>query len=463
MDFLPLFHNMRDKSALVVGGGAVAHRKAELLTSAGAKVVLVAPEIDDRIRQLNPCPELHERPFEASDIEGRVLVIVATPDSTLNARVSRLCHERGIPVNVVDQPDLCSVFVPAIIDRSPIVVAVGSSGVAPVLARLTRARIEAMLPATLGRLASLAARFRPMVKQTIPSLAGRRQFWERIFQGEVARLIHCGRDKEAEQLLQQQMDEQRHSKPSGEVALVGAGPGDPELLTFKAVRLLQAADVVVYDRLVSEQVVGLARRDSEKIYVGKQSSHHTLPQEDINKLLVRLAKENKRVVRLKGGDPFIFGRGGEEIETLMAEGIPFQVVPGITSASGCSTYCGIPLTHRDHAHSVVFATGHLRDGTVDLNWKALAQPWQTTVIYMGMTGLKIIAEQLMAHGLSPETPVAVIHKGTTPEQRIVIGQLDNINKKVRHAGLKPPSLIIVGSVVSLHPQLRWFGDQAEAV
>ncbi|RMH40756.1 MAG: uroporphyrinogen-III C-methyltransferase [Gammaproteobacteria bacterium] len=461
MDYLPLFHDMHGVRCLVVGGGAVAERKAELLLSAGATVHVVAkvfrftnPDVSSRV-------VVEERPFRDEDVDGCALVVVATDEPELNIHVSEICRVRGILVNVVDHPHLCTVFVPAIVDRSPIVVAIGSSGVAPVLARLTRARIEAILPASLGRLAELAGRYRQRVKETIKNFSQRRRFWERVFTGEVAEKMAANRADEAEQLLTQLL-KQPQPTAYGQVALVGAGPGDPELLTLKAVRLLQAADVVVYDRLVHPQVVGMARRDCEKIYVGKESSHHTLPQEEINALLVRLASAGKRVVRLKGGDPFIFGRGGEEIETLMEAGIDFQVVPGITSASGCSTYCGIPLTHRDHAHSVVFATGHLRDGTVNLNWQALAQPYQTTVIYMGMTGLKIIGEQLIAHGLPADMPVAVIHRGTMPEQKIVIGTLADIHKKVRQAGLKPPSLIIVGTVVNLHRQLSWFGAEAES-
>lgn len=459
MDYLPLFHRIEGLNALVVGGGPVAQRKAELLINAGACVRVVAKSIRFNDAALLAKISCEAREFRDDDINGCHLVVVATDNRALNVHVSELCRQRGILVNVVDHPQLCTVFVPAIVDRSPIVVAIGSSGVAPVLARLTRAKIEAILPASLGRLAQLAGRYRQRVKEKFKQIGQRRRFWEQVFTGEVSMKMEANQPEVAEKLLQQMLD----SPPpecAGQVALVGAGPGDPELLTLKAVRLLQAADVVVYDRLVHPQVVAMARRDCEKIYVGKESSHHTLPQEEINRLLVQLAREGKRVVRLKGGDPFIFGRGGEEIETLMSEGINFQVVPGITSASGCSTYCGIPLTHRDHAHSVVFATGHLRDGTVNLNWNALAQPYQTTVIYMGMTGLKIIAEQLVRHGLAPDTPVAVIHRGTMPEQKVVIGDLSNITKKVRQANLKPPSLIIVGSVVSLHRQLRWFGVEA---
>jgi uroporphyrin-III C-methyltransferase/precorrin-2 dehydrogenase/sirohydrochlorin ferrochelatase len=345
---------------------------------------------------------------------------------------------------------------PAIIDRSPLVMAVSSGGAAPVLARLLRARLESLIPASYGRLARLAGQFRDQVKKRFTRSADRRIFWEKILQGPIAELVYSGQDAAAVSALQKAIDSESGAPNQGEVYLVGGGPGDPDLLTFRALRLMQQADVVVYDRLVAPPVLELVRRDAERIYVGKERNNHALRQEEINALLVRLAREGKRVVRLKGGDPFIFGRGGEEIATLAAEGIPFQVVPGITAAAGCAAYSGIPLTHRDHSQSVVFVTGHLQDGSVDLNWKALAHPQQTVVFYMGLHGVPTICRELVNHGLPATTPVALVQQGTTPNQRVFTSTLQDLPELVKKEDIKPPTLIIVGTVVNLHDQLKWF-------
>jgi uroporphyrin-III C-methyltransferase/precorrin-2 dehydrogenase/sirohydrochlorin ferrochelatase len=356
---------------------------------------------------------------------------------------------------VVDQPALCSFILPSIIERAPLIVAVSSGGASPVLARLLRARLESLIPAGYGRLAALAAQFRDRVKARFEP-PERRRFWERVLQGPIAELVFSGRDGEARKALEEALDDTRLALGGGEVSLVGAGPGDPDLLTFRALRLMQQADVVVYDRLVSQPILDLVRLEAERIYAGKERTKHALPQEDINHLLVRLAKEGKRVVRLKGGDPFIFGRGGEEIDTLAAEGIPFQVVPGITAAAGCASYAGIPLTHRDYSQSVVFVTGHLQDGTVNLNWPALAQPRQTIVFYMGLLGVDVLCRELAAHGLPAATPAALIQQGTTPQQRVLTGTLDTLPDIVRQSDVKAPTLIIVGDVVRLRERLNWF-------
>ncbi|MFM1978601.1 MAG: hypothetical protein RLZZ151_1116, partial [Pseudomonadota bacterium] len=356
---------------------------------------------------------------------------------------------------------LCTFTMPAIIDRSPLVIAISSNGSAPVLARLIRAKIETMVPASYGRLASLAREFRDDVKAKFTTTQNRRIFWEKVFQGPIAELMFSGQERAAKLALKAEiasgLDQQ-----NGEVYLVGGGPGDPDLLTFRALRLMQQCDVCVYDKLVSKEVMELVRRDAELIYVGKARDQHTLPQEEINHLLVKLAKEGKRVLRLKGGDPFIFGRGGEEIETLMENGVPFQVVPGITAANGVSSYAGIPLTHRDYAQSCIFTTGHLKpkNGTqqnvVELDWVALTRPNQTVVIYMGLVGLDQICAKLIEHGLPATTPAAVVQQGTTLKQRVVIGDLSNLAEKTGLANLKPPCLIIVGGVVKLREKLAWF-------
>ncbi len=464
MDFLPIFMDLRDRPCLVVGGGGIAARKAALLLRAGARVTVVArglgQEMAGHVREGRLVH--HARAFEDTDLDGQALAIAATDDPRVNHRVSALAQARHIPVNVVDDPAACSFILPSIIDRSPVQIAVSTGGASPVLARLLRARLENCTPAAYGRLATLVEGFRERVKARFPQVDQRRGFWEQVLQGPVAEMVFAGRDEAARELLERAI-QQAGATPElcGEVYLVGAGPGDPDLLTFRALRLMQQADVVVYDRLVSGPILELVRRDAERIYAGKARADHALPQETINQLLVRLAKEGRKVLRLKGGDPFVFGRGGEEIATLIEERVPFQVVPGITAASGCAAYAGIPLTHRDHAQACIFVTGHLKDGSIDLNWEMLAHTGQTIVFYMGLHGVQVICEQLMGHGLPAGTPAALITKGTTPEQRVLIGDLRTLPGLVRRNEIQPPTLIIVGEVVKMHEKLRWFRPGAE--
>lgn len=453
MDFLPLFHNLKGRPVLLVGGGEVALRKARLLAGAGAALRVVAPEVHDELRGL--ATETLRRGYQASDLDGVVLAVAATDDSALNAQVSTDAQARSIPVNVVDAPQLCTVIFPAIVDRSPLLVAVSSGGDAPVLARLIRARIETWIPAAYGQLAGLAKKFRGKVKQLLPDVQQRRVFWEEAFQGRVAESVFAGKPAEAERLLEEQLAGAA-PRALGEVYLVGAGPGDPDLLTFRALRLMQQADVVLYDRLVAPAILDLCRRDAERLYVGKRRAEHSLPQEQINRKLVELARQGKRVLRLKGGDPFIFGRGGEEIEELAAHGIPFQVVPGITAASGCAAYAGIPLTHRDHAQSVRFVTGHLKDGSTDLSWADLVAPGQTLVFYMGLVGLPVICAQLIRHGRAADTPAALVQQGTTSQQRVFTGTLADLPELVARHEVHAPTLVIVGEVVRLRDKLAWF-------
>lgn len=455
MDFLPLFHKLQGRVVLVVGGGEVALRKARLLSEAGAQLRVVAPQIRSELNELTAAGGVFPRCYETADLQGVALVIAATDDEPLNARISAEAQALGIPVNVVDAPALCSVIFPAIVDRSPLIVAVTSGGDAPVLARLIRAKIETWIPATYGQLAGLAKKFRQRVKQLFPDVQQRRVFWEDVFQGQIAESVFAGKLGEAERLLE---DKIAGAAPRalGEVYLVGAGPGDPDLLTFRALRLMQQADVVLYDRLVAPAIIDLCRRDAERVYVGKRRADHALPQEAINQRLVDLAKQGKRVLRLKGGDPFIFGRGGEEIEQLAAEGIPFQVVPGITAASGCAAYAGIPLTHRDHAQSVRFVTGHLKDGTTELPWSDLVAPGQTLVFYMGLVGLPQICQALIDHGRSADTPAALVQQGTTQNQRVFSGTLANLPQLVAEHDVHAPTLVIVGEVVTLRDKLAWF-------
>ncbi|MCO7515199.1 siroheme synthase CysG [Pseudomonas guariconensis] len=457
MDFLPLFHKLQGGRVLVVGGGEIALRKARLLADAGAALRVVAPQVDSQLAALaqEGGGEVLVRGYQVGDLEGCRLVIAATDDPTLNAQVSADAQGRCLPVNVVDAPALCTVIFPAIVDRSPLVVAVSSGGDAPVLARLIRARLEAWIPAAYGELAGLAARFRDKVKALYPDVNQRRGFWEEVFQGPIAERQLAGQGSEAERLLQAKVDGAAVQQ-GGEVYLVGAGPGDPDLLTFRALRLMQQADVVLYDRLVAPAIIEMCRRDAERIYVGKRRADHAVPQEQINRLLVDLARQGKRVLRLKGGDPFIFGRGGEEIEELAGEGIPFQVVPGITAASGCSAYGGIPLTHRDYAQSVRFVTGHLKDGTSNLPWHDLVAPAQTLVFYMGLVGLPTICAELIRHGRAASTPAALVQQGTTRNQRVFTGTLADLPELVARHEVHAPTLVIVGEVVQLRDKLAWF-------
>ncbi|MEN4958399.1 siroheme synthase CysG [Pseudomonas syringae] len=462
MEFLPLFHNLRGSWVLVVGGGEIALRKSRLIADAGAVLRVVAPEIEAQLSELvvQSGGEMILRGYSECDLDGCVLIIAATDDEPLNAQVSRDARLRCVPVNVVDAPALCTVIFPAIVDRSPLVIAVSSGGDAPVLARLIRAKLETWIPSSYGQLAGLAARFRNQVKGLFTNVQQRRAFWEEVFQGAIADRQLAGQGAEAERMLIAKIAGEPPPE-TGEVYLVGAGPGDPDLLTFRALRLMQQADVVLYDRLVAPTILDLCRRDAERVYVGKRRAEHAVPQEQINQQLVALAKQGKRVVRLKGGDPFIFGRGGEEIEELAAHGIPFQVVPGITAASGCAAYAGIPLTHRDHAQSVRFITGHLKNGTTDLPWSDLVAPAQTLVFYMGLIGLPVICEQLIRHGRSADTPAALVEQGTTVNQRVFTGTLVNLPQLVAEHDVHAPTLVIIGEVVKLREKLAWFeGAQA---
>ncbi len=458
MDYFPVFLDLKRRRCLLVGGGDVATRKGRLLAKAGAILRVVAPQISPELRDLvQQCQgEIHLREYQASDVDDCVLAIAATDIDSLNQTISEDAKAKNIPVNVVDSPALCTYITPAIIDRSPLVIAISSGGESPVLARLIRAKLETLIPNSYGVLAQFASRWRERIKNRFADTDQRRRFWEKILQGPAAELVFNGQDAQADKLLSDAIQQDDASLTQGEVYLVGGGPGDPELLTLRALRLMQQADVVLYDRLVSDGVMELVRRDAERIYVGKRRSEHIMEQENINQLLVDLAQQGKRVLRLKGGDPFIFGRGGEEIELLAQHHIPFQVVPGITAASGCAAYAGIPLTHRDYAQSVRFVTGHLKDDSTNLHWPELAVPGQTLVFYMGLVGLADICAALIAHGRAPETPVALIEKGTTRDQRVLIADLSSIAETVAQNDVHGPTLLIIGEVVKLHASLRWF-------
>lgn len=458
MDYFPVFMRLEGQPVVLVGGGEIATRKARLLSRAGAVLTVIAPQVAPELLALldDSGGRVRLRQYQPGDLDGAVLAVAATDIAEVNERVSRDARARQLPVNVVDSPALCTVITPAIVDRSPLLIAISSGGEAPVLARMVRTRLEALFPAAYGRLAGLASRWRERVKQRFASGDERRRFWESALNGPAAEQAYNGRDEQADRLMEEQLAADSATLTQGEVYLVGGGPGDAELLTLKALRLMQQAEVVLYDRLVSPQVMELVRRDAERIYVGKRRSEHTLEQPAINQLLVDLARAGKRVLRLKGGDPFIFGRGGEEIELLAEHKIPFQVVPGITAASGCAAYAGIPLTHRDYAQSVRFVTGHLKTDNPNLSWPELALPGQTLVFYMGLMGLADICRKLIDHGRRPDTPVALVEKGTLPEQQVLVSDLAHMAEVVAAGNVRGPTLLIVGEVVKLRPRLQWF-------
>lgn len=458
--------DLRRQPVLVVGGGTIAYRKAKLLSKAAAQMFVCSPEIDHRLAELvdqsggnHIAVSFNDQILDHADFG---LIIAATDDKSVNAKVSEAAKSRKLWVNAVDAPALSNVIFPAIIDRDPVVVAVSSSGRAPVLARSVRSQIETSVPASIGVLGEFIGEKRDQVKALMQG-EEIRHFWEDFVSSQAAESLMVGKKDKAELLFNQQLENHiknlQESESTavglGEVFLIGAGPGDPDLLTFKALRLMQRADVVLYDRLVAEPIVEMCRRDAEFVYVGKARADHAVPQQEINQLLISYAMQGKKVARLKGGDPFIFGRGGEEIEGLSERGIPFQVVPGISAANGCASYAGIPLTHRDHAQSVRFVTGHLKDGSIDLPWSELVHPFQTLVVYMGLVALERVCGQLMAHGRDADTPIALIERGTTPNQVVHTGTLSTITTIIADRDVKAPTLIIVGSVVELHESLNW--------
>lgn len=485
MKHLPVYLNMKNQLAVVVGGGPVAARKIRLLRESGARVRLVSPELCPALEKLIERENTNSRqsiehiaePYTPRIIEPGVeagaesvrLIVAATNDAPTNLAIATLATNLNIPCNVADNPDAGSFVLPSVVDRDPILVAISSGGTSPILARLLKARIEAFIPESYRQLAILAGEFREAIKERLKTPNDRKLFWEKVLHGRVAELMFSGHPEQARAALLETMESTAaaadqgiddHAAPAslttGEVYLVGAGPGDPDLLTLRALRLIQSADVLVYDRLVSQRIIDLRGPTCELLYAGKAKSDHAMPQGSINELLVTLARDGKRVVRLKGGDPFIFGRGGEEIETLAKNEIPFQVVPGITAASGCAAFSGIPLTHRDHAQSCVFVTGHLKNGEINLNWEYLRDPHQSIVIYMGLTGLSIICEKLIGVGRSAETPAALVEQGTTPNQRVHTGTLQSLPGLISSRKVRAPTLLIVGSVVALHDSLKWF-------
>ncbi len=460
MKYLPLHHNFTGRCCLVIGGGAVAGKRARRVMEAGGRVDLIAIDAGDELkdRVLAGGGAVALRAFAPGDVGGGyALVVAATDDHAVNRRVAAEARRKGVAVNVANDASLCDVVFPLTIDRDPVTITVASGAASPTLTRLLGNRINSLVPGGYGELARLVGRFRRRAQEKIPDTGRRIRFWENILQGVVAESVFSGKTAEAENLLAQALESPQAVQEAGEVYLIGAGPGDPDLLTLRAFRLLQQADVVLYDRLVAPQILEGLNADTERVYVGKQRAGHSVAQRDINQMLIDYARRGRRVARLKGGDPFIFGRGGEEIARLAGAGIPFQVIPGITAASGCACYAGIPLTHRDHAQSVRFVTGQLRDGSVNLDWKSLVAPGQTLVFYMSLVGLPIICENLLKFGLDAKLPVALIEKGTTLQQKVYVSTLGEMQSVLERNEVHAPTIFIAGSVVSLRRDLDWFG------
>ncbi|MFC5743393.1 siroheme synthase CysG [Dyella tabacisoli] len=459
MKLYPLFADLSGRAVLVIGGGAVAERKVATLIDAKAQVTVNAPELTPQLRRwVDKGVIAHRRDaFQETWLDRVWLVVAATSDREMNRLVAALAELRRIFVNVVDDAELSSFHVPAIVDRAPLTIAISSGGTAPMLARLVRERLEALLDPSLGALTTLATRLRSRIRERLPDMSARRRFYEHLFAGPVAALLRQGRPQEARRAAERALFVEAEVT-AGSVVLVGAGPGDPGLLTLRALRALNEADVILHDRLVSDEVLALARRDAERIEVGKQAGNHHYTQDAIHALLLEHARAGRRVVRLKGGDPFVFGRGGEELEFLRKHGIAYEVVPGITAALACAAYAGVPLTHRDHAQAVRLVTAHCQGSHGSLDWNALAQERQTLAVYMGVSELEAFRERLVAHGRASSTPFALIENGSRADQRVVTGTLANLPERASAHAVHSPALLILGEVAALAESLAWFGQ-----
>ena len=454
MNWLPLLHRSNNVKFIIFGGGQVAQRKVQTLVAFTSAITIISPKLSDGLSRLIEQHNLHyiDSVAQQECIKPGHRIVAATDNSEVNQQIAQWAKALACPVNIVDDAEGSDFIFPAIIDRNPVMIAISSSSESPALTRYLRNQLDSLLPARLPQLAKFVSNLRLVVRKSIADTRNRQRIWRELMSSSMPNLVLAGKEQQAEAVSQQVIAGQ---KTLGEVFLVGAGPGDPELLTLKAVRLIQQADVVFYDRLVSPAILEYCSTSAEMHYVGKAMSDHAVPQEGINQLLVDHAKLGKTVLRLKGGDPFIFGRGGEEIEQLAEECIPFQVVPGITAASGCASYAGIPLTHRDYAQSVRFVTGHLKDGTANLPWHELVHPCQTLVVYMGLSGITHISQELIKHGMSDDTAIALVEKGTLPEQKVYISTLKEIGNVIANNKISAPTLTIVGDVVNLHKKLNW--------
>jgi len=457
MESFPIFLNIKQKPIIVIGGGDIALRKVKLLIKADPNITIISRDICQDLKELlsKPQHKIIQKNFEESDIKLPILIIAATNNTKINKKISACARQKNIPINVVDQPDLCTFTMGSIVERDSLVISISSGGKAPVLVRSLREKLEKLLPQSYAELVRFSGRLRSIVKKKIRSSIKRRIFWEEFFDSKYIETFISAPKRLDTKFFNKLLLSMKKRK-TGEVYLVGAGPGERDLLTIKALHLMQKCDICIYDNLVSKDILELVRRDADLIYAGKKQDQHTLSQDKINNLLIKFAKKGKKVLRLKGGDPFIFGRGGEEIESLLKNKILFQVVPGITAANGIASYSGIPLTHRDHAQSCLFLTGHLKDGAIDFEWDKLIVKNQTLVVYMGLLSLDKLVENLKLHGMTKKMPIAIIESGTTDEQKVIIGELSNIKSKVTRAKIKSPALIIIGTVVLLRSKLNWF-------
>ena len=455
MDYLPIFLDVAGRKVVVDGGTTVAARRIERALGAGAHVVNFDPNPGEEVLAFVGRAGFthYARVPDEGDFEDCLVAYGASEVAERDMLLHAAAKMHGGLANVADEREYCDFITPSVVERDPLTIAISTGGAAPVVARILRARVEATLPAAYGRLAAFVSGYRDRIADKIKGGTARRRFWENMIEGNVGDAFLSGDEALAAQLIEQDLSAGDSGLKRGEVWLVGAGPGDPDLLTFKALRMMQHADVVLYDRLIGSGILDLVRRDAERIDVGKQAGNHVLTQEETTALIIKLAREGKRVLRLKGGDPFIFGRGGEELEDVAAHGIPVVVVPGITAAAGCGSSAGIPLTHRDHAQSVVFVTAHGRDGLLPHDWTRLARAGQTVVVYMGLRFVGEIAAAAMAQGVPAEMPIGVVDNGTRTSQRVVAGTLGDIGAKVSAAKLKGPALIMIGTVVTLRGQL----------
>lgn len=454
MNWLPLLHRSSDIKFIIFGGGQVAQRKVQTLQKFDCAITLISPEINQYLKKQIDSGKISYLASEAraEHVIADHHIVAATNNEVVNQNIIRWAKDKHCAISAADAPADSDFIFPAVIDRNPIMIAISSSSQSPALTRYLRNQLDSLIPSRIPQLAKFVTSLRETIRSTVDQSTNRQQVWRKLMSSAMPNLVLAGKEEQASDVCQKII---LGGQQSGEVFLVGAGPGDPELLTLKAVRLIQQADIVFYDRLVSPSILEYCSPSAEMHYVGKAKSKHAVPQDDINQLLVDHAKLGKTVLRLKGGDPFIFGRGGEEIETLAEQNIPFQVVPGITAASGCSSYAGIPLTHRDYAQSVRFVTGHLKDGSANLPWQELIHPQQTLVIYMGLTGISHISKELIAHGMSENTAIALIEKGTRPEQKVHTSSLKNISKLIETTNISAPTLTIIGDVVKLHEKLNW--------
>ena len=458
MRYFPLFLDLTGKPVLLVGGGEVAARKFSLLAEAGAVVTVVAPQLGTELSAVRSFTH-HARAFATTDVDGMWLVVAATDDRAVNAQVAAASGAARIPCNVVDDRELSSFIMPAIIDRSPVQIAVSTGGTSPVLARLIRERLETLLDGSIGTLAAFADRWRERVKAKFSDLGARRRFLSWMLTGPVAAEIRAGREDRADALTRKALDDTA-SIPRGHVALVGAGPGNAGLMTLQGLRALQEADVIVHDRLVSPEVLELARRDAARFDVGKFVGGGGATQEEINELLVEHSQRGEIVVRLKGGDPFVFGRGGEEIDFLRAHDVSFEVIPGITAAIAAGAYAGVPLTDRRHAQAVRFLTGNSDEQLAQFNFSDLAAGRETLAFYMSVGKLAPLRDKLLLSGVHGAMPVVFIENASRAAQRVITSTVEHMHRDAITQKLAPPSMLIIGSVASTAAQLQWFGRAA---